>query len=95
MPNEVFASVPFLYILYPATPTESVDADHDKLTWDEDTVAVKFLGIDGAMVSPGVGGKTTPPGTVTEFDVALPDPLEFLAVTFHEKDFPASSEVMV
>jgi len=41
-----------LYILYPATPTLSVEAVHERLIWDEDmAVAVKSDGTEGAVVS--------------------------------------------
>jgi hypothetical protein len=44
--------VPERYILYPATPTLSVDAFHERLICDEDVAdAVKFVGTEGAVVS--------------------------------------------
>jgi hypothetical protein len=48
--------VPSLKILYPVTPTLSVDADQERLIWDEETAsAVRLVGVEGAWVS-GEGG---------------------------------------
>ena len=43
---------PFLYILYPVTPTASVEAFHERLIWDGDTaVAKRLVGAVGAVAS--------------------------------------------
>jgi hypothetical protein len=49
---------PPLYILYPVTPTLSVDALQERLICELDTaVAVRPVGVDGTWVSVG-GGAT-------------------------------------
>jgi hypothetical protein len=46
--------VPFLKILYPETPTLSVEAVQERLTWFEEiAVAVRLAGTVGAWVSGG------------------------------------------
>jgi hypothetical protein len=57
VPVEVKMSEPFLYILYPVTPTLSVLGLHERSIWEVETgVAWRFCGIEGAAVSPGGGG---------------------------------------
>ncbi len=52
VPVVVAICVPPLYILYPATPTLSVEAVHERLICeDEADVAVRPVGVDGAVVS--------------------------------------------
>ena len=46
-------SVPSLYTLYPVTPMLSVDVVHEMLIWEEEMgVAVRFVGTEGAVMSP-------------------------------------------
>ncbi len=52
MDTDVPICVPALYILYPVTPTVSVEAVHDRLTAEDDTaVAEREVGVVGAVVS--------------------------------------------
>ena len=53
---DVPTCVPLRNILYPVTPTLSVEADHERLIWlAEAPDADKFVGTLGAMMS-GTGG---------------------------------------
>ena len=46
--------VPFRYIVYPVTPTLSVDPDHEMLMLEEDCTEIDATGAVGAWVSPDV-----------------------------------------
>ena len=64
MDAEVPICTPPLYILYPVTPTVSVEAVHDRLICDEEIAAAESpVGVVGAIVSlsgVGVGVEATP-----------------------------------
>jgi hypothetical protein len=65
-------SVPFLYSLYPVTPTLSVEADQVSfISVVEIGVPNRFCGIEGGVVSPvggggGGGGKVDGGGGIVE-----------------------------
>ena len=48
--------MPFLYISYPVTPALSEDAIQERFIWlDDTTVAERLVGVEGGVVSVGVG----------------------------------------
>src|SRR3989344_2573374 len=57
---------------YPATPTLSVDADHERFICEEEkAVAVRFCGMVGAWVSEEGGGATLPLPALTIIDLIV------------------------